>query len=308
MKVTALGGGVGAAKLVSGLARELPAGNLTVVVNTGDDFRWYGLYVCPDLDTILYTLSGLENPATGWGVRDETFQCLDRLGHLGLENWFRLGDRDLATHIYRTWRMQEGASLSEVTAELCARNGVSARILPMTDAPVPTLVHTDEGVLDFQEYFVHRNCLPRVHGLSFQGSEKARPAPGVLQALRESDAVILCPSNPFLSIHPILAVPGVRDALRSSPSPSLAISPLVAGKALKGPAATLLAQMGHEPSAAGVASLYRDFLDIFVLDERDESLRDRISSLGMKARSADTVMIGQDSRTALANSVLKMLR
>lgn len=307
MKMTAIAGGVGAAKFLSGLVRVLPPEEITVVVNTGDDFRWMGLYICPDLDTITYTLAGLDNPVTGWGIRDETYHCLDRLRALGCETWFALGDRDLATHVYRTGRIKQGDSLTEITASLSRRNGVAACILPMTDSPVPTMIHTEEGTLAFQDYFVRRNCQPQVRGFTFEGIENAHPAPGVLRAFQESDAIIVCPSNPFVSIGPILAVPGIQDALRESPATILAVSPIVAGEAIKGPAAAMMRQLGFEASASGVASLYRDFADVFVLDRRDESQRESISALGLQVCSADTIMSHEASRVALANSILEML-
>ncbi len=307
MKITAMAGGVGAAKFLSGLAKVLPPDEITVVVNTGDDFRWMGLYICPDLDTITYTLAELDNPVTGWGIRQDTFHCLDRLRALGCDTWFALGDRDLATHIYRTQRFQEGDSLTKITASLSRLNGVTAEILPMTEGPVPTMVHTEDGTLTFQDYFVRRKCEPIVQGFTFKGVERAIPAPGVRRALHESDAIILCPSNPFISIGPILAVPGIREALRESPATIVAISPIVAGEALKGPAAAMLRQLGMEASATGVASLYRDFVDVFVLDRRDESLRETIAAFGIQVRSADTIMCDETSRVALAKSVLEML-
>ncbi len=307
MKIAALAGGVGAAKLLSGLVKVVPAENITVVVNTGDDFLWMGLQVCPDLDTITYTLAGLDNPVTGWGIRDETYHCLHRLGTLGADTWFAVGDRDLATHIYRTQRIRQGDSLTDIVAALSRMNGVASRILPMTDSPVSTMIHSEEGVLPFQEYFVHRACRPRVQKLSFEGIENARPAPGVLHALQEAEAIIVCPSNPFLSIGPVLAVPGMRDALAESPALILAVSPIVAGEALKGPAAAMMRQLGLDSSALGVASLYRDFVDRFVLDYRDEELREAISSLGMRVYCTDIVMRDEASRIALANSILEML-
>ena len=307
MKLTAMAGGVGAAKLLSGLVQVLPPEELTIVVNTGDDFRWMGLYICPDLDTITYTLAGLNNPITGWGVRDDTYQCLDRLRLMGCDTWFALGDRDLATHVYRTEQLQQGDSLAQITASLTKLNGIATRILPMTNSPVPTKVHTKDGTLAFQDYFVRRNCQPQVQGFTFEGIESASPAPGVLRALHESDAVIVCPSNPFISIGPILAVPGIRAALHESPATILAVSPIVAGEALKGPTAAMLRQLGFEVSAAGVAGLYRDFVDVFVLDRRDERLRESISALGLRVCCADTVMRDEASRVALANSILEML-
>ena len=308
MKVTALAGGVGAAKLVSGLAALIPSRDLTVIVNTGDDFRWMGLYICPDLDTIVYTLAGLAHPVNGWGLADDSFHCLERLRRLGCDTWFRLGDRDLATHIFRTQRMHEGERLSEVTAAICSQIGIHALILPMTDSPVPTLVDTDRGALEFQDYFVRLQCTPRVFAVSYSGVDRAFAPPAVLEAIGCADAVILCPSNPWLSIGPILAVPGIRESLRATRSKILAISPIVAGKALKGPAAVMMSQLGFEVSAAGVAGLYQDFLDIFVLDGRDKSLCGQVDALGLEVRIAETIMDTPTSRVSLARDLLEMLR
>ena len=307
MRLTALAGGVGAAKLLCGLVQVMPPEELTVVVNTGDDFRWMGLYICPDLDTVIYTLAGLDNPATGWGVRDDTFHCLEHLRRLGCETWFQLGDRDLATHVYRTHLLQNGSRLCDAVALLCLRNGIASRVLPMTDSPVPTIVDTGEGAMAFQDYFVRRRCSPQVRGFCFQGIEAASPAPGVLEAIQEADAIVLCPSNPYISIGPILAVPGIRTALRATHATVLAVTPLVAGESLKGPAAAMMRQLGSEVSAWSVARQYQDFLDIFVLDRRDAHLSGRIEALGPEVRTADTVMNDLPAKVALAGSVLEML-
>ena len=307
MKLTALAGGVGAAKLLSGTAALLPPQDLTVIVNTGDDFRWHGLYICPDLDTIIYTLAGIANPGTGWGVRDDTFHCLEHLGRLGGETWFQVGDRDLATQIYRTYRLQQGNTLTEITASLSRGNGVEASILPMTDSFVPTLVLTEEGALAFQDYFVRRQCSPRVLGFSYEGIESACPAPGVIAAIQEADAVVLCPSNPFISIMPILSVPGIRAALQSTGATVLAVTPIVAGEALKGPAAAMLRQLGHAVSAVTIAMFYRDFLDVFVLDWSDEHLAGKVAALGIRPCVTAAVMDSPESRTALARSLLEIL-
>lgn len=307
MKLTALAGGVGAAKLLSGLVEVIPPHDLTAVVNTGDDFRWLGLHICPDIDTVLYTLAGLANPLTGWGFRDDSFHALDRLGQLGCETWFKLGDRDLATHIYRAYLLQSGKTLTEITQDLCRQNGVSARILPMTDSYVPTLVVTDAGTLTFQDYFVRRRCLPKVLGFAYQNIESAAPAPGVIDAILKADAIVLCPSNPYVSIGPILAVPGIRAALQHTPATISAVTPIVAGEALKGPAAAMMRALGDEVSAAGVARMYRDFLDIFVLDQRDESLLEKISELGITVHSAPTVMDSMESKISLARFIVGSL-
>ena len=307
MKMTALAGGVGAAKLLSGLAGLLSPGELTVIVNTGDDFRYLGLYVCPDLDTVMYTLAGVADPATGWGIRADTWHCHERLALLQSEPWFRLGDRDLATHIFRTHLLGRGSSLTDVTRILCRQNGIQSAVLPMTDSEVPTLVLSDEGTLEFQDYFVRKRCAPQVRGFQYRGAGTACPAPGVLDALLNAEAVVLCPSNPYISIGPILAVPGIRESLRATRAVVLAVSPIVAGEALKGPAAAMMRQLGDEANAATVARLYHDFLDMFVLDRRDQSLIEPIRALGLEARAVETVMDNPSARLALADSLLRML-
>jgi LPPG:FO 2-phospho-L-lactate transferase len=308
MKVVALAGGTGAAKLLLGLVEIVPQEDLTIVVNTGDDFRWMGQYVCPDLDTVIYTLAGRANPETGWGVCGDSFHCLERLEELGGESWFRIGDIDLATHLLRTTMLRAGSTLTETAAIISARNGIRSRILPMSDAPVPTIVHTEEGSIPFQEYFVRRRCEPRVRGFTFRDVEQARPAPGVLEALETADAVIVCPSNPFISIGPILSVPGIREALRRTHAKAVAVSPIVCGRAVKGPTGEMLHQLGHETSAVGVAAIYADFLDAFVLDDRDEALCARISAMGLKVRTTETIMESMESRIALAGAAMEMVR
>jgi LPPG:FO 2-phospho-L-lactate transferase len=285
----------------------MPPEDLTVVVNTGDDFYWMGLLVCPDLDTITYTLAGRDNPQTGWGVRDDSFRTLGRLKELGSDIWFRIGDLDLATHLYRTEQLRCGSSLTSITQRIAGRDGIRSRILPMTDTPVPTLVETNEGTLLFQDYFVRRQCTPSVIGITSRGIEKAKPSPGVMAAVEESSAIIVCPSNPFISIGPILSVPGLREALRRIPAKILAVTPIIAGQALKGPAAAMLKQMGLDVSAISVAELYQDFLDVFVLDERDKALAPRIAALGMQVRTANTLMNGDDDKLDLARGLLAMV-
>ncbi len=308
MKTVALAGGVGAARFLSGLVEVVSPEDLCVVVNTGDDFRWMGLYICPDLDTVTYTLAGIANPDTGWGVNGDTFRCLDRLGRLGGESWFRIGDLDLAAHLLRTDLLAKGHTLSAATGTIASRNGIRSRILPMSDDVVPTLVHTDEGTLAFQEYFVRRGCAPRVRGFNFQGIERSRPAPGVLEAIASAGVIVVCPSNPFISIGPILAVPGIREAVRCSPARVVAVSPVVAGKAVKGPTASMLGQLGHEASAAGVAALYADLLDAFVLDRRDAALAGRISERVPVVRTTETLMDSAGARTNLARVVMESAR
>ena len=301
--IVALAGGVGGAKLADGLARVLAPGELTVVVNTGDDFELHGLRICPDLDTVMYTLGGLANPATGWGLAGDTFQALEMVGRYGGETWFRLGDRDLATHIIRTHWLRQGKTLSEVTAHLAAALGIASPILPMTDDVVATMVQTDEGELAFQEYFVRRGWQVPVRGLRLAGVEAARPAPGVLAALAAAEAIILCPSNPFLSLDPILALRGVREALQKA-HPVVAVTPIVGGRALKGPAAKMMAELGLEVSSVTVAAHYRDFLDGFVLDAVDGQQGAPIEALGPRVLVTDTVMRTPDDRARLAREVL----
>ncbi|MCU1432929.1 MAG: 2-phospho-L-lactate transferase [Actinotalea sp.] len=299
--MTVLAGGVGGAKLAHGLSM---AGNpLTVVVNTADDFTLYGLAVSPDLDTVMYTLAGLANVETGWGVRGDTFAALDALGRLGEDTWFMLGDRDLATHIVRTERLRR-APLSSVTAELVAALGMDACLLPMTDDPVATLIDTVDGRLTFQEYFVGRGHRDDVQGIVLDGIDRARPAPGVLEALTAADVVLIAPSNPFVSVGPVLAVPGVREALAQSRARCVAVSPIVGGEALKGPAAAMLRTLGHEVSALGVARLYQGVVDVMCIDDRDAHLATAIAGLGMQVVTTDTVMTDAAGRERLARHLV----
>lgn len=303
VRVVALSGGVGGAKLALGLDRILPPGALLVVANTGDDFEHLGLKISPDLDTLLYALSGLDNEATGWGRRDETWSCMDALEALGGETWFRLGDRDLAMHLERTRRLGAGEPLSGFAADIGRRLGIASRIVPMSDDPVRTRVLTADGVLDFQDYFVRRRAEPEVRGLDFAGAAEARPNPEIIAALADPDleAVVICPSNPFISIEPILAVPGLRHALAATAAPVIAVSPIIGGAAVKGPAAKMMRELGLEPSAAAVAGRYGDLIDAFVLDRRDAAAAD---SLPIKAIVAATLMHSLDDRVALARTVL----
>ena len=324
--VLALAGGVGGAKLAHGLQTVLactspsprpPAADaappLTVVVNTGDDFEHLGLRICPDLDTVAYTLSGRANPETGWGVAGETWSFMGALAALGGEDWFRLGDRDLATHVERTRRLRTGERLSRVTAELAARLGVPprSRIAPMSDDPVRTVVETEEGDLPFQEYFVRRACEPAVRGLRFEGADAARPADAFrsAQAAPDLEAVVVCPSNPYLSVDPILAVPGVRGKLARCAAPVVAVSPIVGGRAIKGPAAKIMGELGVEASAAAVAARYRDFLDGFVIDAADGALAREIEAAGgPRVRVERTIMRTGEDRARLAAAVLEFAR
>jgi LPPG:FO 2-phospho-L-lactate transferase len=298
MKIVALAGGVGGAKLVHGLAQILPPEDLTVIVNTGDDFEHYGLYISPDLDTVCYTLAGLANPETGWGRVNETWQTITNIEKLGGPGWFHLGDQDIATHLERTRRLKEGQSLSQITRGFCKAWGVKHTILPMSDQPVRTIVETDEGDLPFQEYFVHRACQPRVRGFRFEGVETARPADGVEQAIRYAEAVIICPSNPWVSIDPILRV---LSPILSDKLPVVAVSPIIGGKTVKGPAAKMYAELGIEPSALAVANHYLDILRGFVLDNQDAQLA---ASLPVRTLITNTLMRTDEDRARLAQDVL----
>ncbi|MCC6192796.1 MAG: 2-phospho-L-lactate transferase [Anaerolineales bacterium] len=303
MKAAALAGGVGGAKLAHGLAQVLPASNLTVIVNTGDDFEHLGLHVAPDLDTVMYTLAGIANPATGWGQAGETWNFLEALEQLGGPTWFKIGDRDLATHVERQRQLATGQSLTETTKLLCAALGVGPQVLPMSDDRVRTLVQTDEGELEFQEYFVHQQCQPRVTGFRFSGEEAARPTPAVLNALDNADVIVLCPSNPFVSLGPILRLPGICERLARRAT--VAVSPIVGGQAIKGPAAKMLGELGLEVSALAVARLYAGWLQTFVLDQADADLQGDVAGLGVRAVIADTVMRTIDDRATLAREVLE---
>lgn len=302
--IVALAGGVGGAKLADGLYRALPTNHLAVVVNTADDLDLFGLRVCPDLDTVTYTLAGLANPTTGWGIAGDTFEALAMLGRYGRETWFLLGDRDLATHIARTERLRSGVPLTTVTNEFAAALGIQARILPMCDEPVATRVLTPTGSLDFQDYFVRRHQTDTVTGVDFRGIERASVTEAVARALSEAEAIVFCPSNPIVSIGPILAVPGLRPLIASHSGPKVAVSPIVGGRALRGPADRMLASLGHEVSAFGVAALYRGLVDGMVIDELDADLAPRIAGLGMRVLVAPTVMTEVAERVALARRVV----
>jgi LPPG:FO 2-phospho-L-lactate transferase len=305
--IVALAGGVGAARFLDGLTRVSPPEELFVIGNTGDDLEVHGLCVSPDIDTVMYTLAGLGDIERGWGLAGDTFHCLKALGRFGAETWFQLGDRDLATHIYRTARLRRGVPLSMVTAEIAEALGVRSKIVPMTDSPVRTWVETEEGTLDFQTYFIRRGARDRVLGVRFEGCEHAQPAAGVLEAIHGAAGVIVCPSNPVISIGPILAVPGIREALRDCAAPVVAITPIVAGRALKGPAAHMLESLHMRASAAQVAKLYRDFIDVFLLDNQDAASVPEIEALGVRAIAANTVMGGARDKEALARAALRAM-
>ena len=303
----ALSGGVGGAKLALGLCDVLDdPGRLTVVANTGDDFEHLGLKICPDLDTLAYTLAGLANEETGWGRAGESGTFMAALAALGGETWFFLGDKDLALHVERTRRLRAGESLSAVTSALCARLGIRARIVPMSDDPVPTVVETGDGPLAFQHYFVRERCRPRVVGFHHEGAERARPCAAFLAALAAPDlgAVVICPSNPYISIDPILAVPGVRAALTACRAPVIAVSPIVGGRAVKGPTAKMMAERGIAPSAAAVAEHYAGLIDGFVLDEADRTQADAIAATGVAVEVTGTVMTTRTDKQALARAAL----
>ena len=285
----------------------MPREDITIIANTGDDIELFGLRICPDIDTVTYTLAGVINQDTGWGLKGDTFECLQWLVRYGETPWFNLGDRDFATHIVRTNQLRSGRSLSEVTDEIRRRLGVQSRILPMSDAYTPTRVVTDEGEMHFQEYFVGRKCEPRVRAVFFDNIDSARPAPGVVSAILDADAVIICPSNPIISIGPILAVPGIREAVGDTPATVAAITPIIGGKALKGPAADMLRDLGHQVSARGVAELYNDLLDVFVLDERDADAAREIQAPGMQVQNVDTIMQTLDDKQRLARWLIDML-
>ena len=306
--IVVLAGGIGAARFLEGLAAVMPPERITVIANTGDDDEFHGLHVSPDADTVLYTLANIVDRDRGWGVRGDTFSCLDSLSSLDLETWFRLGDRDLATHLFRTGRLRQGVPLSAVTDELRRSLGVASRILPMSDDPAPTRLRTAAGWLRFQEYFVKLRQEPEVLEADYSEAARSRAAPGVLEAVTESAGVIIAPSNPILSIGPMLSVPGVREALRNTPAPVAAISPIVGGQALKGPAARNLASLGLGSSAAAVAELYRDFLDVFVLDRQDAALQKGVEQKGMTTVVTQTVMSSSKIRQTLARRVLEALR
>ena len=304
MKTVAFAGGVGGAKLADGLAQLLHPKDLAIVVNTGDDFEHLGLSISPDLDTVCYTLAGLANPDTGWGRNRDTYHVFEHIQKIGGPTWFRLGDQDLATHIERTRRLQIGQPLSQITRDFCRFWDVNHPIIPMTDQAVRTMVSTvEDGELAFQEYFVHRNCEPKVKGFRFMGIESALPAPGVLDSINQADAVILCPSNPWVSIDPILAVPGVRSALKTKCV--VAVSPIINGRAVKGPAAKMYIEMGILPSAVAIAQHYNELLSGFVMDASDVDLS---SDITIPFVTTNTLMKTRDDRRCLAEDVLNLIQ
>ncbi len=298
MKIVALAGGVGGAKLAHGLAQILAPEDLTVIVNTGDDFEHLGLTICPDLDTVCYTLAGLANPETGWGRVNETWNTITNIEKLGGPNWFRLGDQDIATHLERTRRLKGGQPLSQITKDFCEAWGIKHTVLPMSDSRVRTIVNTDEGELAFQEYFVHRRCEPRVKGFRFDGIQVAEPTIGAREAIESADAIVICPSNPWVSVDPILRV------IQKINKPVIAVSPIIGGKTVKGPAAKMYTELGIEPSALAVAEHYRGLLSGFVLDNVDAHLSDKIE---IKTLVTDTFMNSNTDRARLATDVLHFI-
>jgi LPPG:FO 2-phospho-L-lactate transferase len=307
MRIAALAGGTGAAKLLRGLAPLVPPAALTIIGNTGDDTELWGLHISPDLDTVCYTLAGLIDERKGWGLRGETFNALEQMPRFGEPGWFGLGDRDLATHLHRTRLLREGWGLAEVTAGIAAALGVGARVLPMSDQPVRTRILGPEGWISFQEYFVRDKAQTDVRAIDYAGAGAASPAPGVVEALRDAQAVVVCPSNPITSIGPILAVPGMVRALEETTATVLAVSPIIGGEAVSGPAGRLMAVSGLPVSAVGIARAYTRWLDILVIDERDRDLTPEIAALGVRAVAAPTLMTGREAETALARRVLECL-
>ena len=306
LNIVALAGGVGGAKLADGLAQVMQPEYLTIIVNTADDFTFLGLRISPDLDTVCYTLAGLANPATGWGRINETWKVLETIKQLGMPAWFRIGDSDLATHLVRSFRYDEGWKLSQITQEFCKLWGVRARVLPMSDEVIQTWVSSDEGDLEFQEYFVHRRCEPVVKGFYFDGAEQSQPAPGVLEAIENCDAVIICPSNPWVSIDPMLAVPNILKALETKII--IAVSPIIGNKTVKGPAAKMFSELGIEPSALAVAQHYNKLVHGIVLDTTDLAQVKEISQLGIHTTLTNILMKDQADRGRLAQEIIDSIK
>ncbi len=304
--IVVLAGGVGAARFLQGLIQVVPQERLTVVVNTGDDRDFYGLHVSPDLDIVMYTLSGLVDETHGWGIRNDTYNTMQQLTSYGNEDWFMLGDRDLATHIHRTNLLRQGKSLSEITDELRKQFGLALRILPMSDQDVSTHIQTPIGLLHFQEYMVKRRCADAVLDVVFVGASESRPAPGVLDAIKDAEAILIAPSNPIVSIGSVLAIPGIHDALHEASGMVVAISPIVGGVPIKGPADKLMHGLKMEVSPVGVARFYRDFLDVMVIDKQDEHLLGSIEDLGIPAVATNTIMHDGAAKKALAQKVLEI--
>lgn len=306
MKVVQLAGGTGGAKLADGFQQVLPPGDLTVIVNVGDDTEWHGLLVCPDIDTILYTLAGVADQERGWGVAGDTFTALGMLARYGGETWFQIGDADIATHVRRAQLMREGASLTDATANMASALGVASHLVPATDDRLRTLVETDAGWIDFQDYFVRRGQADEVRSLRFDGVEAARPSPPALDALAAAQLIVIGPSNPLVSVGPTLSIAGMREAVAASSAPRIGVSGIVAGQALRGPADKMLVSLGHESSAIGVARLYQGLLDRFVVDTADAELAPEIEALGMAVSVLPTVMRSRADRAELARAILAL--
>jgi LPPG:FO 2-phospho-L-lactate transferase len=305
INIVALAGGVGGAKFADGLAQALPAECLTVIVNTGDDFSHLGFWISPDLDTVCYTLAGIENPDSGWGRRNETWNVFSQLKQMEMPDWFQLGDLDIATHIVRTSRQKNNWTLNQITQELCRVWGIKVKILPMSNQVVQTQVHTIDGVLEFQEYFAHQKCMPAVKGFTFKGSNDSLPAPGVLEALEKANAVVICPSNPYVSIDPILSVPGIKTALNDHLV--VAVSPIIGSHAIKGPAAKMFSDLGIDPSAFAVAQHYGSIIDGLIIDRSDSSQATSINALGICTYQTDIIMQDRIDRKRLALEVLEFI-
>jgi LPPG:FO 2-phospho-L-lactate transferase len=302
--ITALAGGVGAARFLTGLVKVVKEKDLTIVVNTGDDINLYGLHISPDIDIVAYTLAGLVDDEKGWGIRGDTFNFLDSLKRFGFETWFNIGDRDLATHMFRTINLKQGFSLSEVTSKICHALGLQLTILPMTDAKFETRITTKEGAMHFEEYFVKKGFADEILGVDFLGLSEAEPAQGVIDSIQHARLIVVCPSNPIVSIGTILGIRGVRNALREAKGKKVAISPIIDGVPVKGPADKLLRFLGLEVSAFSVAKLYSDFLDTFIIDSADRKEKDRIERLGIEVKVANTVMKSLDDKVQLAKVVI----
>ena len=303
--ITALAGGVGAARFLTGLTRLVKEEDMTVIANTGDDIELFGLHISPDIDIVAYTLAGIVDEERGWGIRGDTFQCLETLKKRGLDTWFGLGDRDLATHIYRTDRLKQGFTLTQITSEVCQSLGVKIKILPMTNDKFETRITTGIGSMHFEEYFVRRKCKDEILSVEFVGAITAKPSPGVLESILDAELIVICPSNPIVSIGTILAVEGVRDALRRTIARVIAVSPIVAGFPIKGPADKILRGLGLEVSAFGVAQLYADFLDTFIIDSKDSAAKSKIEQLGVNVKVTNTIMKSLDDKVSLARVVLE---
>ncbi|MBN1228040.1 MAG: 2-phospho-L-lactate transferase [Deltaproteobacteria bacterium] len=302
--ITVLTGGVGGAKLLSGLAQLVPHEHITAIINTADDLELHSLYICPDIDTTIYTLAGISNPVTGWGVKEETFNVLNMLEKFGRETWFKLGDKDIATHLFRKELLESGESLTEVTKKIASALGVKVRLLPMSDDPVHTIIETPEGELPFQDYFVRRGWQDKICGVRFNGAEDAKMSPQVEKAIRQADLIIICPSNPIVSISPILSLSGMKKLIKDSESVCVAVSPVVKGRAVSGPAGKLMEGVGLDVSALGVAQFYSEFVDGFVIDKADRAEELLIKSLGIKVLVTNIIMSNWEQKIALAKEVL----